>query len=633
MPPILKSVNILNFRSIKEAWIHFTPRCRVLVGVNEAGKSNILKALALIDPKRTPSPEDVRDFLPDEQPNQEALVEFIFTIQPDEIANAVKKIAESTIFPEGIFIRSNGQKTSLLDYLRQRNELIYTVDLGTGKRTVTDWTIDEADELLTPVLEKTNNAPNAANVTLLDGAIRSFQGLKFVNKAAASVLEEKHFKAAQVENFAEALLAELKPTFENSLPQCIFWEYAEKNILPAQVDLNAFRGNPDHCIPLRRMFELAGYKDISTAITTAQAKQQGMRNLLNKVAAAATSHLHTVWAEAKGVKVDLSLNGTSIEPTFRDSHNVFGMARRSDGFKRFVTFLLHVSASAKTSKMVNTIYLHDEPDAGLHPRGADYLMQELIKISETNYVLYSTHSIFMVDRKHIGRHLIVTKKGEISTAEEADESNFRDEEVLFNALGTSIFENLKTKNLVFEGWRDKRLFELFVAKSKSVADIREILSSFGTCHVRGVKDVPNIVPLLELGGRDYAVVSDADAPGKEGKKAHSGKGPWFTYDDLSPTFAAVTAEDFLSVAATISAVNHVAKECGMTERITETDFNPGLPKLKSIDGWFARNGQTGEQKKRSVDAVKTCLFEDLKISTIASEYENVVRNLLAHFSR
>ena len=43
---ILKKVQIENFRSIKNETLDFSEdNCKILVGINEAGKSNVLKAL------------------------------------------------------------------------------------------------------------------------------------------------------------------------------------------------------------------------------------------------------------------------------------------------------------------------------------------------------------------------------------------------------------------------------------------------------------------------------------------------------------------------------------------------------------------------------------------------------------
>ena len=44
----LEKIKIVNFRSIKDLDIDFYNNSRVLVGINEAGKSNILKAAALL---------------------------------------------------------------------------------------------------------------------------------------------------------------------------------------------------------------------------------------------------------------------------------------------------------------------------------------------------------------------------------------------------------------------------------------------------------------------------------------------------------------------------------------------------------------------------------------------------------
>ena len=55
----LDRVEIKNFRSIQDIKIDFDPPCRVLVGINESGKSNILNALALLGDDYDPSPKQL----------------------------------------------------------------------------------------------------------------------------------------------------------------------------------------------------------------------------------------------------------------------------------------------------------------------------------------------------------------------------------------------------------------------------------------------------------------------------------------------------------------------------------------------------------------------------------------------
>jgi hypothetical protein len=248
----------------------------------------------------------------------------------------------------------------------------------------------------------------------------------------------------------------------SSLPKCVFWEYKESNLLPSQINIEGFKADPDTCMPMKHMFALAGHSKVKSSIKEAQKRPNGLRNLLKRVSDLSTQHLHKVWEDYSNIRLQLVQNGDNIDAHVEDTYNTFNFSRRSDGFKRFVTFLLLISAKAEMNELTNTLYLHDEPEVSLHPSGARYLRNELINISQNNLVLYSTHSIFMIDSKVINRHLIVEKKNEVTEIREVDVSNMVDEEVIFNALGYSTFENLKLKNIVFEGWRDKKLFQFAI---------------------------------------------------------------------------------------------------------------------------------------------------------------------------
>ena len=57
----LNRIQIENFRSIEFAEVPFEPRCRVLLGKNEVGKSNILAACALLDEATQVESSDLRE--------------------------------------------------------------------------------------------------------------------------------------------------------------------------------------------------------------------------------------------------------------------------------------------------------------------------------------------------------------------------------------------------------------------------------------------------------------------------------------------------------------------------------------------------------------------------------------------
>ena len=81
----LEKIKIVNFRSIKDLDIDFYNNSRVLVGINEAGKSNILKAAALLSDDVNIEDDDIRIESYREEHQEEAYVEFFFTFTKEQL--------------------------------------------------------------------------------------------------------------------------------------------------------------------------------------------------------------------------------------------------------------------------------------------------------------------------------------------------------------------------------------------------------------------------------------------------------------------------------------------------------------------------------------------------------------------
>ena len=82
----LESVSIKNFRSIENLLIECTIGCQVLIGINESGKSNILRAMQLLDPSAAVTPSDLRLERADEGAVQAGYVRFAFALDGAEQA-------------------------------------------------------------------------------------------------------------------------------------------------------------------------------------------------------------------------------------------------------------------------------------------------------------------------------------------------------------------------------------------------------------------------------------------------------------------------------------------------------------------------------------------------------------------
>lgn len=249
-------------------------------------------------------------------------------------------------------------------------------------------------------------------------------------------------------------------------------------------------------------------------------------------------------------------------------------------------------------------------------------MDELIDISKNNYVVFSTHSIFMIDNKIINRHLIVKKKAEITDAEEVSESNIQDEEVIYKSLGYSIFSNLKEKNLIFEGWKDKRLFEVAISRVPAEYEQVKKLKTLGRCFAHGVKQIKNITPLFEAGSRKCLILSDSDAMAREHQRDYiqaRGYGMWQRYDEVIADAPEVTGEDFVKEAAFKQGIDQIAEKYGIPA-LPIAELTGAGGKVNALRGWLRRENVPGADVGPSVEVIKEMVFDHLKASEIRTEY-------------
>jgi predicted ATP-dependent endonuclease of OLD family len=437
----LKRVHIRNFRSIENCKLTFEHRCRILVGINEAGKTNILKALSLLSKDTKVDSKDKREFKDDEPIEQDAYVDFYFQLNQTEKEIVIKKASSKILaaFIDFPFATVDGQVIDLSVLISNYMEVVYKVNINSKKKTfsviLSQDNIEAVNAIQKPLNALTDDVFNTYHYSPV-----ILHELIAINTSDYPDIPKNYFTPLDKTDILKIIDFGISDVINDELPDCLMWDYDEKNLLPSQVSLSQFIQNPDICIPLKNMFFLAGIQDISKTISEYQQKTFGLRNLLERVSRLSSDHLHKVWQEYKDLQITLTINGDSIETAIRDQYKLYDLSRRSDGFKRFVSFILLISTRAKSQDLTNTLLLYDEPEISLHPSGCRHLRDELIRISDNNYVIFSTHSIFMIDQNITNRHYIVIKDSETTSIKEVNESNITDEEVLYNALNYSIFQ-------------------------------------------------------------------------------------------------------------------------------------------------------------------------------------------------
>jgi predicted ATP-dependent endonuclease of OLD family len=620
----LTKVIFKNYRSIKDLEFSFEPSFKILVGINESGKSNILKGLHLLSNDASSSIKDKRFALEDESPIKEAYVRFVFTLHKSDIEQIEKQFY-------GLFDKIDkntkvliGNKTSYStqEFLNKHNQGLCTCNILTGNKTFQTWAISPGTYTAVGKFKRVNPKSSSNPEIIIDSTARTLNEFKFISEENAKKLPDDSFEEATPEHVCQAWSMLVNSYAKENTPDCIYWRYEDSYLLPSKIDKNEFKNNPDACLPLRYLFELAGEWKIRESIDLAEKDEVGLRNLLRRVATKATKHLHAVWKEYDTIKIILTPDGENINALIQDKFNEYDFEKRSDGFKRFISFLIIVSSQVKAEAINNTLILIDEPEIGLHPSGVRYLRDELIKMSQTNQIVASTHSIFMIDKDLIDRHVHVKKTNETTEIIPIGYSNIAEEEVVFKALGFSIFEIIKENNIIFEGWGDKAIYLKALERVPNEhSSIKAVLKPVGVCYMGGLRNQKSIISMLELANRKYRIISDNDETAKITKRDYKGDGAWHTYADLCPSLPIKTVEDFLKEDIIIESTNTIIESKSLpTPKMTLADLSVPGHREDQIKRYIATIGLNQDEAKLLLKEIKETIYTQLKSKNILPDY-------------
>lgn len=227
---ILKEIRISNFRSIpEETSVLLNPRCRVLIGINESGKSNILKAASLLDPDIKIDKEDIREPLPDEDPIKKSEVLFIFQLEDADLKNIFESLKTKLLskkYDEPIL--KKGSKLKLFDFMKKFNEALYEVDLIKGERKPLYWTLSDSYKVESSNWKKpSEKCPETLKIGEKQVKLKS---KSLIHAKDYSGIPSEYLEDITPEYVAEIVGKEYTSFLKDNLPQCVFWKYSDKNL-------------------------------------------------------------------------------------------------------------------------------------------------------------------------------------------------------------------------------------------------------------------------------------------------------------------------------------------------------------------------------------------------------------------
>ncbi|MGR3565050.1 MAG: AAA family ATPase [Heliomarina sp.] len=526
---------VTNYRSIQDSGEISASRITALLGRNESGKSNLLRALTHLNPVGGMQPlNDVKDF-----PRNRRLEEcsentpvVVTTWALDEHEQAqVSKIWPRARPDEPIAItRFYGAKRTIFisrDDLSFDTEVIEKAveRIGASVKAAASRVEEAAVKSALETAAETFKAAAASQEHAQDWATAAIAAIDTLRTELAKADEDLTDKQEEVltglQKDAQAIAGDEKAHaaaqdwLMEQLPLFVYFDdYPEipghQNI-PAYLKRKAEGTLETADENFEKLCKVAGLNP--TKLQELQKSDTEQRNqLANRASAVVSAELQKRWTDRK-VKVRFNPDGDDFQTFVSDTAHTFdvdvNLNERSRGFQWFFSFYTAFAADTDKGDKDTAILLLDEPGLYLHAKSQGDLLTHLEDDFE-NQILYTTHSPFMVPT----RHLDWVRTVNIAEADGTTVTNnpSGDRRTLFPlqaALGYDLAQNLFLggSNLIVEGvtdfWILSSVSEYLASQGRQGLDESLTITPAG-----GAQKIPYMAALLASENLNVLVLLD-----------------------------------------------------------------------------------------------------------------------------
>ncbi|MEU4778291.1 AAA family ATPase [Micromonospora sp. NPDC023633] len=477
-----------------------------LVGKNEAGKTAVLEAIYRFNPLPSGHPttfEPLRDYPRSSYSRDKGTIssvepiELTFALDPGDVAAVEAKFGKGSVTDTHVKVaRRYGSATKwwsgpVIAEATAVGHLVEKAGLDRGKYAKR--TLAETINAL-----RAEEEPPTAATTLADD------------------LEERD------------LGAEARGILARRLPKVQYFD--EYSVLPGSVSIERLQNtDEDELTPGERtalaLLRLAGVASEEFAEADYEARKASLEAAANQL----TDELFEYWTQNQDLSVELDIESRPVphrpnqpEPWLQirvrnATHRVtLNMAERSKGFIWFFSFLAAFSEYAEEARRV---ILLDEPGLNLHAKAQSDLLRYIDdRLARDHQVIYTTHSLFMIQPRHLERCRTVEDIPRQGTQVSNDVWAARPETVfpLLGALGVDMSQALIVgpDQLAVEGPADVAyltvMSDLVREKGKTPLDPRWTITPVG-----GLDKIPTFIALLGASDLNVAVIMDVAAGGNQ----------------------------------------------------------------------------------------------------------------------
>lgn len=248
----LEEIEISAYRSVVNQKISLNENCIALIGPNESGKTNILKAILSLD-------ESILFNIKDRSKINAELPKVIFTFSFND--NEKKELEENTqtlfnnisVLPNKKIIKSiTFQNYSITEYLEKENDAYKNFKNGNTTYDI---------EIISGLYKQKEKSGMPSDVIIsYEEKEYNLSSINFIDKKLLPQDYIQYFEATDVEQIKEIINEKINVIIEKFIPSVIFWEYSNKYLLPSEIAYDEFIKNNDpynNSAPLYNIFILS----------------------------------------------------------------------------------------------------------------------------------------------------------------------------------------------------------------------------------------------------------------------------------------------------------------------------------------------------------------------------------------
>lgn len=481
----LVSFQIKNFRSINDSGQIKASRVTALLGRNESGKSNLLRALQSLNPPGgIKALKKVKDFprhrrLEDCDDSTE-VVSTTWELNEKELSELTGILPQITTIT-GIRIgRRYGDTTPwvALDELAQVSFDVEAIaargkklaaEMRAIKATIEDKVKSDALAMAADTFE-TNFTKETEKNSWAKAAMPILSEARTALAAGgASVKEKVEVLMGELESTASGIVSfdsnqqQAKKWILDRLPVFIFLEEypslcGHQNIAE-YLARKAASTLTDADRNFEKLCKVAALNPEELEAHLAQGDQETRNQLANRASSVVTQEVRRLWKD-RPLRIRFNVDASHFDTFVSDPNAVFdvevNLDERSRGFQWFLSFYITFAADTKGGVAANAILLLDEPGLYLHAKSQSDLLSHF-ESDFVNQIIYTTHSPFMVPTHNLDSIRTVSITEHSGTTVTNDPSG--DSRTLFPlqaALGYDLSQSLFVggQNLVVEGVTD-----------------------------------------------------------------------------------------------------------------------------------------------------------------------------------